>query len=141
MPVAAWASKFGLRPGQRVALVEPLESDLASMRLAAPDGVRLDLGLKPDSLYDQIFYWPRQTEGLAERLRHLARMVPPQGAIWLVIPKQAHRQALDVTMTWEQMQAEALTTDLVDNKTASFSDRTYGTRFVIRRSARPGSVK
>jgi hypothetical protein len=67
----------------------------------------------------------------------MARLIVPDGAIWLVIPKRSFQEDFGVTMSWDQMQAEALTTDLVDNKTATYSLQTYGTRFVIRRSARP----
>ena len=34
------------------------------------------------------------------------------------------------------MQAAALTTDLVDNKNAAFSEQDYATRFVIRKDRR-----
>ena len=52
------------------------------------------------------------------------------------MPKKAVARQRGLTLTWEEMQAAALTTDLVDNKNASMTDEEYGTRFVIRKERR-----
>jgi len=41
-----------------------------------------------------------------------------------------------VALSWEEMQAAGLLTDLVDNKIASVTEEDYGTRFVIRKALR-----
>ncbi len=60
----------------------------------------------------------------------------PNGAVWAGIPKQRIARQRGLTLTWEEMQAAALQTDLVDNKGASISDEEYATRFVIRKDQR-----
>ena len=54
----------------------------------------------------------------------------------MVIPKKAVARQRGLSLTWEEMQAAALTTDLVDNKNANMTDEEYGTRFVIRKERR-----
>jgi hypothetical protein len=71
-----------------------------------------------------------------ERFATLQRQIISDGAIWVVTPKKAVAQRRGLTLTWEEMQAAALTTDLVDNKNASMTDEEYGTRFVIRKERR-----
>ncbi|HEV2458778.1 MAG TPA: hypothetical protein VGS80_10475, partial [Ktedonobacterales bacterium] len=86
--------------------------------------------------FDLILFWPTAIDGLADRFTRLQRAIHPDGAIWAVIPKKAFARERGVTFTWEEMQAAALTTDLVDNKGAAFSEQDYATRFVIRKDRR-----
>ena len=83
--------------------------------------------------FDLIFFWPRELEGLAERFATLQPQIVSNGAVWVVLPKKAVARQRGLTLTWEEMQLAALTTDLVDNKNASMTDEEYGTRFVIRK--------
>ena len=85
---------------------------------------------------DLLFFWPHVLEGLAERFSALQGRIVPNGAIWVVMPKRSVAARHGITFSWEQMQAAALATDLVDNKIASFSPEEYATRLVIRREAR-----
>jgi hypothetical protein len=115
--------------------VEPLEADLARLKEAAPPGATIVNELPDRGGVELLFYWPTSAAGLAGQFAHLQQRMRNDGALWVVLPKKAHRAALGVDLAWDDMQA-ALTTDLVDVKVASFSDETYGTKFVIRRSAR-----
>jgi hypothetical protein len=56
------------------------------------------------------------------------------------MPKKAFAAGRGVSFSWEEMQAEGLRGDLVDNKVASITATDYGTRFVIRKARRPHSA-
>lgn len=110
--------------------------DTREALLAASAGlVSVSQALEGDS-YDLIFTWPERLAGLNGHFADLQRRITPQGAIWAVMPKKKHAARRGIDFTWEQMQAAALQTDLVDNKTASISEQEYGTRFVIRSNRR-----
>jgi hypothetical protein len=81
--------------------------------------------------------WPGESDDLYQVFQELQVAIPASGAIWVVIPRKgvARRWGLDIT--FERVQAEALRTDLVDNKVASVSPEEYAVRFVIRRERRP----
>jgi hypothetical protein len=96
----------------------------------------LDTVRRTDSRYDMIFFWPRTLDGLAARFAALEWVMNPDGALWVAMPKQAAAKKRGLTFTWNEMQAAALTTDLVDNKIASLDQEEYATRFVIRRERR-----
>jgi hypothetical protein len=104
----------------------------------APLGVEIarDQSENDGARSDLLFFWPQSLEGLAERFSGLQRHIMPDGAIWVVMPKKAFAARHGIDFSWEQMQAAALATDLVDNKIASFSAEEYATRLVIRREAR-----
>lgn len=137
--MATVAQKLGLRPAQRICLLDATPTSAALLREAAPDGCMFTSELG-DAPYDVIFCWPVELAGLAEWLAKVQRRIVSDGAIWAVLPKKPVARRRGITLTWEQMQAAALTTDLVDNKIASFSDEEYATRFVIRRERRAGHV-
>jgi hypothetical protein len=85
---------------------------------------------------DLILFWPADPGGLEERFRQLQACIYPDGAVWAIIPKKKYAAARGMALTWEQLQAAALRTDLVDNKIAGISEQEYGTRFVIRKDRR-----
>jgi hypothetical protein len=85
---------------------------------------------------DLLLFWPAGPAGLEDRFRRLQGRIDPDGAIWAIIPKKKFAAARGMALPWEQLQAAALRTDLVDNKTASISEQEYGTRFVIRKDRR-----
>ncbi len=128
-------AKLGLQEGDQVCFVDAPAEMTEALRAAAPPGIRFTdyIGLRG---FDQILWWPTELPGLDARLAKLAYCIKPEGAIWLIIPKQKFSAARGITFIWAEMQAFALQTDLVDNKTASFSDADYATRFVIRKEHR-----
>ncbi|HEY7093739.1 MAG TPA: DUF3052 family protein [Ktedonobacterales bacterium] len=138
--MASLARKLGLKPGQTICLLEEATLETARViRAACAEDVGGDVAIT-ESLnsapFDMIFYWPREIESLAGRFAALQGKIVSDGAIWVVIPKKAVAQRRGLTLTWEEMQTAALTTDLVDNKNANMTDEEYGTRFVIRKERR-----
>jgi len=138
--------KLGIKPGQRICLLEATPAMAALLRATCAD-VEFEEAITRGH-YDLVFFWPRTLDGFAARLMGLQRAIAPDGAIWVVIPKQAIARKRGFDFTWEQMQAAALTTNLVDDKAAALttnlvddkaaalSDEEYATRFVIRKGRR-----
>jgi hypothetical protein len=130
------ATKLQLLPGTTVLLLEAHALALDLLVQAAPAGVSFDTARRTDIRYDMIFFWPRTLDGLEERFSALQWDMEPDGALWVVMPRQAAARRHGITFTWNEMQAAALATDLVDNKIASLDQEEYATRFVIRRERR-----
>src|SRR5215831_8166577 len=136
--MASLAQKLGLKPGQMICLLDATPETAQVIRAACAEDVG-DVTITETldgARFDLIFYWPRELVGLAERFATLQRQIVSDGAIWVVTPKKAVAQRRGLTLTWEEMQTAALTTDLVDNKNANMTDEEYGTRFVIRKLRR-----
>jgi hypothetical protein len=129
------ARKLGIEPGMRVGLLDPPAQAAATIRASAPPGVvwKRTLG---KTRFDLIFFWPARTAGLSRVFALLQRSLVPDGAIWAVMPKKAFAAGRGLAFRWEEMQAEGLRGDLVDNKVASITATDYGTRFVIRKERR-----
>jgi hypothetical protein len=137
--MARLAQKLGLKPEQAICLLEATPETGHVIRSACNEELGGDVAISEtlaEGPFDMIFFWPRELEGLAGRFAVLQRQIVPDGAIWVVTPKKAVAQRRGVMLTWEETQAAALTTDLVDNKIASVTDEEYGTRFVIRKERR-----
>lgn len=131
-----WARKFELASGMTIRVVDPPVEELEVLRSNAPAGVAVIRDLPIAGQLRSLFFWPTQLEGLEARFQRLRGQLSDDGRLWVIFPKKRHRSEFGVELTWEQMQAAALTTDLVDVKVASFSARSYGTKFVIRTAAR-----
>lgn len=136
------ARKLGIAPGCSIWLLDAPAPSAALLRNVCPPGATLIEGAEfgPDDSherYDLIFLWPQRIEGLAEQFAALQWRIVPDGAIWVMLLKKASARKRGVSLTWEETQAAALQTDLVDNKVAAFSDEEYGTRLVLRRDRRP----
>jgi hypothetical protein len=127
--------KLGIRPGMQVALLDAPAEAAKVIRACAPPGVRWKRSLGA-SQFDLIFFWPKGTSDLSREFARLQQGLVPDGAIWAVMPKKEYASERGVFFTWEEMQAEGLRGDLVDNKVASITSTDYGTRFVIRRELR-----
>lgn len=137
------ARKLGLVSGCTVCLLDAPLDAAAIVRAACPPEAALAVAggaLSGAARYDILLCWPRALDDLTERLAHLQGCIAPAGALWVVMPKKAHARARGIAFTWEEMQAAALRTDLVDNKIATFSETDYATRFVIRKERRGAYV-
>lgn len=129
--------KLGMQSGQMLAIIDlPAAVASALQREAPPDTTFVGEADAASTPYDLIFFAPLALDGLAARLAGLQRRIVPSGAIWLVIPKKRYAASRGIAFTWDQMQAAALTTDLVDNKIVSLTAEDYATRFVIRKDRR-----
>lgn len=129
------ARKLSIMPGQSLCLLDAPSPSASVVCDACPHGVTIHYVLGAER-YDAVFLWPVSRDGLAERLAALQRAIVPAGAIWLVMPNKRAAAPRGIPFTWEEMQAAALTTDLVDNKIVSLSSEEYATRFVIRKERR-----
>ncbi|HEX9680958.1 MAG TPA: hypothetical protein VGA32_05860 [Anaerolineales bacterium] len=127
--------KLGFRAGMRVGLVQvpPALEDL--LRRSAPTKIRWSRG-PGRARIDMVFYTPRRRGELPAAWRRLQSRINPDGAIWVIVPRKPVAEKRGLDFGWEDVQAAALETDLVDNKIASLTDEEYATRFVLRRSAR-----
>jgi len=74
----------------------------------------------------------RRREDLARDIGWYRRVMEEDGFLWIVIPKKVAREALGRDVTFEDVLDAALRTDLVDNKTLTFSETEYGIRLVVR---------
>lgn len=129
------AKKLGILPGDFVCLLDaPPEAERAILE-AAPDGVVFSKVLEGKD-FNVILFWPDQSAGLKERFASYQERIRPEGAIWAVMPNKKYAAQRGISFTWEQLQAAALATDLVDNKVAAITAEEYGTRFVIRKERR-----
>ena len=119
--------KLGIRAGDTILLIDSPLGVVKLLEQIAPPGVLFSQNLD-DQPFDQILFWPHQLGALKHRMVQLANIIDPAGAIWLIIPKKKDAPARGISFAWEDMQLEALQTDLVDNKIASFSETDYATR-------------
>jgi len=83
-----------------------------------------------------VLFRPRRREDLPWDLRRFRAMIEEHGFLWVVIPKKAAMEILGRDVTFEDVLDVALRTDLVDNKTLTFSETEYGVRLVVRRHLR-----
>jgi hypothetical protein len=134
--MASLATKLGLLPGMMVLLLDAPGAALELLTGAAPAGVVVETTEQTATLYDMVFFWPRSLERLGARFDELQWVMDPDGALWVAMPKQAAAKKRGITFSWNEMQAAALSTDLVDNKIATLDQEEYATRFVIRRERR-----
>jgi len=133
------ARKLGPRSGQRVCLLDaPLEAATLIDEAALPDVAftKALAGVQRGERFDAILFWPIRRAGLVERFADLRSRIESDGAIGVVIPKKPFARDRGLDFDWDDLQQATLQTDLVDNKTASSSEKEYGIGFVIRRIAR-----
>jgi hypothetical protein len=125
--------KLGVAPGQQVLLRHAPRAFGEELRAQLPPGARLAARSTREARYDLIFEWLAPDENLNVLFDQLQHRLTPNGALWVVIPNQRAAKARGVRYDWNAIVAAALKTTLVDNKTLSFSNEEYGTRFVIRK--------
>ena len=134
----SFAAKLGIgpSPGQSLVVLEPPADFLPLLDQGLVPGVTVSAALPEDGPCDVIVFWAWQREGLRERFERLRSRLKPGGALWAVIAKSG--QAPAGAPDWRELQEAGLAAGLVDNKTLTFSEREYGTRFVLRLKDRPG---
>jgi hypothetical protein len=134
------ARKLGIKGGQRIGLVGCDSASEAMLRTAGTGDESWESEPETGN-FDLVFYWPRSRQEFTKRIWDLAEMIAPNGAVWVMFPKKAYIGEYGLDFSWDEMQAAALETVLVDNKVAAFSEAFYGTRFVIRRDLRKGPTR
>ncbi len=132
---AEFLRKLGIKDGHLVAVEDAPRGFGRELSRLLPPSCTLRDGLSPGEKADVVLLWARQET--SERFPDLQRRLQPGGALWVVIPKKTVAQRLGSDITFDRVQAAALaTSDLVDNKTLTFSEDEYGIRFVIRKEKR-----
>lgn len=129
------ARKLGIKSGFFVCLLGGNAGEASLIKESCPEGVILSDAITP-KFSDMIFFWPMLKSEIIPDFTRLQNLIHPDGAIWAVIPKKKYASKAGIDFTWDELQAAALQTDLVDNKIASISERSYATRFVIRKDRR-----
>ncbi len=128
--------KLGLKPEQLLGLVRAPEAWMAALAATHSD-VAAWPSAATAGRADTILVWLEPKDGLRKVFDALEAKIPPDGAIWAVIPKKAALAKGEVAVDWHKMQAAGLASGrLVDNKELRFDDRYYGTRFVVRKDQR-----
>jgi hypothetical protein len=132
---ATFLRKLGLRDGQRLGLVRAPKGWVAALGALAPVAAWPSAAEAGEA--DVMLAWLGPSDDLRAAFDALERRIPPDGAVWAVIPKKSALQKGEVAVPWAEMQAAGLASGrLVDNKELRFDDRYYGTRFVVRKDKR-----
>jgi hypothetical protein len=132
---AAFPRKLGVKDGHTVLLIDLPADIVAALASALPTSCRL-LGTPGEGAADVVILWA--DEGTAARFPDLQRALKPDGSLWIVIPKKT-KDTPEALLFTRVQEAALATTDLVDNKTLTFSETHYGIRFVIRKEKRRAS--
>jgi hypothetical protein len=122
----------------RLGLVHAPEEWVAALRRAHRSG---SMAARPSVAQarqaDVILAWLVPSHDLHRVFSTLEARIPPDGAVWAVIPKKSSLAKGEAAVEWAAMQEAGLASGrLVDNKELRFDDRYYGTRFVVRKDQR-----
>ena len=83
-----------------------------------------------------VLFRARRRGDLRGDLKRFRAAIEEDGFLWVVIPKKNAMQSLGRDVTFQDVLDVALRTDLVDNKTLTFSKTEYGVRLVVRKRLR-----
>lgn len=128
--------KIGVMGGQKILVHRAPKQFTQELRDQAPPETMISTRLTTRTQYDLIFHFAAPDQDLDKLFDEMQRAIKPDGALWVVIPKQKAAKELGYLYDWNMLIACALKTTLVDNKTLTFSPEEYGTRFVIRKEFR-----
>jgi hypothetical protein len=126
--------KLGIKANSSVVAINANPEILTKIKKVLPSETKLLTKLPPRMEADVILIWLTATDDLLQTFQKLQGSIKQNGAIWSVIPKR--RLVEKVSISFRQVQDSALKSNLVDNKIASFSDKEYGIRLVIRKEKR-----
>ena len=123
--------KLGVKPAQRIALVDPPDGFVEQGLGPLPDGTALgDLGAGADLAIAFVLELAR----LAELLPALETATRPDGAFWIAWPKKASKVPTDVTE--DRIRELALPRGSVDVKVCAIDPTWSGLRLCQRRELR-----
>jgi hypothetical protein len=136
MAANEFAAKLGIRAGQHVYLAGAPPEFAAERLTDPPPGCEIATVLADGTRPDIVIAWLKDRQGLDVLFQRLRQLIPPDGAVWVVIPKKRARPNGSAAPDFDEVLAAGLPTGLVDNKTLTFDDVEYGIRFVVRRELR-----
>ena len=131
--------KLGIATGARVFLGGAPEDLVLEAIAPLPEGVTFLR--RPGRDLDVVLVFVTRTTDLRRRLPALAGAIGDAGRLWIAWPKKASK--IETDLSFDVVQSAGLAAGLVDNKSASITDRFQGVQFVVRlrdRAARGGTV-
>jgi hypothetical protein len=133
-PAVEVVPKLGAKPGLPALRVGGVDAyDRPTEHLAGQlDVVDLRTPLRAKAArYGLVLCFALEAIGMERLASELARVVHPEGAVWVAVWKRKFER--DGAPSWEEAQSAMLGTGLVDNKVLSLGERIYASRFVHRR--------
>ncbi len=133
--MSEFVTKLGIKESQTVVVLDEESELFRRLSLEFPSSVTLQkriLGIPVDMIIIRIM----QKVEYGQLFQRLRRAIKPDGAVWAVIQKKSVALKKGGNVFWDELMEGVLKTDLVDNKTLSFSDEEYGTRLVVRKVLR-----
>lgn len=121
------AAKLGLKPGMRVAILNPPQ-DYDSALGPLPDGVKRLKGLGKQM--DFVHFFGKSSGELARRFPRLKNALAFDGMLWISWPKKASKVATDLDEN--AIRALGLDAGLVDVKVAAVDEVWSGLKLVYR---------
>lgn len=134
--VSEIADKLGIKENSCVVAIDANNRILERIRADLPEGVSITFDISADIKPNVILVWLTERDGLFGTLKRLRNTIIPDGVIWAVIKKKTAKSRTESSPAFDEVQAAALRTDLVDNKVLSLSEEEYGIRFVVRKEKR-----
>jgi hypothetical protein len=127
--------KLGIKPGHRVALINPPAGFVPLLR-PLPEDVDL-AGASGDDDLDVIIAFFRQRASLTDAFPGLTASLASAGGLWICWPKKSSGVATDLSD--DIVRAVGLEGGLVDNKVCAIDATWSAQRFVRRLKDRPGA--
>jgi len=121
------ARTLGIRPGARLAIINPpvrFADDLAPL---PPDVAQLSLD---DPALDCIVLFVKSRAELTGLLGRAARALAAAGSLWVSWPKQLSGYSTDISA--EAVQAAGMGTGLLDSRRMSLNEGWTAMRFIVR---------
>ena len=123
--------KLGVKPESVLAVIDD-PGHFLRLISPPPDGVRIRTTARGRA--DTVVFFTKGRRALERRIESLARMVFPNGGIWVCWPKRASKVPTD--MTEDVVREVVLPLGLVDVKVAAIDETWSGLRVVHRRENR-----
>ena len=127
----ALPKKLGVKPESVLAVIDD-PGHFLGLISPLPDGVRIRTTARGRAA--TVVFFTKDRRALERRIESLARMVFPNGSIWVCWPKRASKVPTD--MTEDVVREVVLPLGLVDVKVAAIDETWSGLRVVHRRENR-----
>ena len=126
--------KLGIKAGDTIVLLDA-PSFIRGMRYSLFPLADIEIldDLSGADSPDIVIFWASDSLDLAKAFELLRKRTKPEGAIWAVIPTKPIADARGPKVYMDDLVAAARLSNLVDNKTLTFSQDESGIRFVPRR--------